>query len=71
MIKRQPIIVMALALCPLGAAAQSVTVVMENGLSHKFGADYVQSMTFEQVSQGSDLKVNSRGRMFTAAAMLL
>lgn len=52
---------MALALCSLGAAAQSVTVVMENGLSHKFGADYVQSMTFEQVSQGSDLKVNSLG----------
>lgn len=52
---------MALALCPLGAAAQSVTVVMENGLSYKFGADYVQSMTFEQVSQGSDLKVNSLG----------
>lgn len=52
---------MALALCSLDAAAQSVTVVMENGLSHKFGADYVQSMTFEQVSQGSDLKVNSLG----------
>lgn len=50
---------MALALCSIGAAAQSVTVVMENGLSHKFGADYVQSMTFEQVSQGSDLEVNS------------
>ena len=33
----------------------------ENGLSYKFGADYVQSMTFEQVSQGSDLKVNSLG----------
>ena len=52
---------MALALCSLDAAAQSVTVVMENGLSYKFGADYVQSMTFEQVSQGSDLKVNSLG----------
>lgn len=48
---------MASALWSLGAAAQSVTVVNDDGTTHKFGADYVAGMTFEEVTSGYDIMV--------------
>ena len=52
---------MALALCSLGAAAQSVTVVLNDNTAHKFGADYIKEITFQEATSGDDQTVSSIG----------
>ena len=42
-------LMLSTVLCSFGASAQSVTVVKKNGTMHKFGTDYIQSMTFQEV----------------------
>lgn len=39
----------AFAACSLGAAAQSVTIVFNDGTNQKFGVDYIKNITFEEV----------------------
>lgn len=63
-----------LSLCSVGAAAQSVTVVMKDGTSQRFGADYIKAITFEENSpEGSidftKVDVNPYGQ--TNAALTL
>lgn len=49
MSKNHKIMLLALSLGTFGAAAQSVTVVLNDGTQHKFCTDYVKDISFEEV----------------------
>ena len=52
---------LAAALCSFGAAAQSVTVVLNDGTQKKFGVDYVKEITFQEASSGEKVEFTNLG----------
>lgn len=45
---------LAVGLSPLCASGQNVTVLMKDGTSHKFNADYLSELSFKNVQQGPE-----------------
>ncbi|MDE6393520.1 MAG: hypothetical protein K2L59_09680 [Muribaculaceae bacterium] len=45
---------LAVGLAPLCATGQNVTVLMKDGTSHKFNADYLSELSFKEVPQGPE-----------------
>lgn len=45
---------LALGLAAFSAAGQNVTVIMKDGTSHKFNADYLSELSFKDVQQGPE-----------------
>lgn len=45
---------LAVGLAPLCASGQNVTVLMKDGTSHKFNADYLSELSFKEVPQGPE-----------------
>lgn len=52
-------LLLALGLCAAGTNAQNVTVVMKDGTSHKFNADYISEITFKEATAATTLNFTS------------